>query len=565
MALDLTNNNIFLSKITNSKPQIVSTTVNNNGLNYLSSNTVSGSTKTSTVAIAPMNCIGNSKDARTKRYDKDRQSDLKVLDLPKNFSWHRVDGYRGEQLTKPQNQGMCGCCWAMSSATVISDLFVTTQVLLNNPNLSTTWCLSCAKNPQTMLGCKGGNPAALMDNLQEKGIVTESCSNYNWCLDDPTCGPASQIEKEQASQAVSNGKDFNNNLPSCGCTNDEKHYMLKIKDAENYSVGKNDVNPTPKEFQATIKTHIYEYGPVVGIYLVFQNFSAGLWAHTSHGVYLENYEYTQKGNDTVATFADPDGANSQVSADKLAGGHAIAVIGWGITDEKVKYAADKEPDYIPYWVARNSWTEDWGEGGYFKMAMYPYNKMSQFDKPVTLKDNTGKDVFQDRIYGAMTIIKIDPTLPDQLIKIPDASKNSMMQVRQNFNASDSIVQEKLVPVPANKKEKKPVQIGESKNESNTVIKKIFTFANLIWVGLAILILGIGIYFWKKYSSQEPVNVQPSVKILRTDTSGSQTVTETGKTLPEIVLPSVSPVTVSPSSMGYQRPGTFNVLGAQLYG
>ena len=131
----------------------------------------------------------------------------------------------------------------MSSATVISDLFVTTQVLLNNPNLSTTWCLSCAKNPKTMLGCKGGNPAALMDNLQEKGIVTESCSNYNWCLDDPTCGPTSQIEKEQASRAVSNGKDFNNNLPSCGCTNDEKHYMLKIKDAENYSVGKNDVNP----------------------------------------------------------------------------------------------------------------------------------------------------------------------------------------------------------------------------------------------------------------------------------------------------------------------------------
>ena len=51
MALDLTNNNIFLSKITNSKPQIVSTTVNNNGLNYLSSNTVSGSTKTSTVLV----------------------------------------------------------------------------------------------------------------------------------------------------------------------------------------------------------------------------------------------------------------------------------------------------------------------------------------------------------------------------------------------------------------------------------------------------------------------------------------------------------------------------------
>lgn len=36
------------------------------------------------------------------------------------------------------------------------------------------------------------------------------------------------------------------------------------------------------------------------------------------------------------------------------GGHAVRVIGWGVEDG------------LKYWHAANSWSTQWGEGGFFK-------------------------------------------------------------------------------------------------------------------------------------------------------------------------------------------------------
>jgi hypothetical protein len=61
--------------------------------------------------------------------------------------------------------------------------------------------------------------------------------------------------------------------------------------------------------------------------------------------------------------------------------HAVSIVGWGIA-KNVQYDNDKYGD-VPYWHCRNSWGSNWGyEGGYFKIAMYPFNKIAQFDKQV---------------------------------------------------------------------------------------------------------------------------------------------------------------------------------------
>ena len=39
------------------------------------------------------------------------------------------------------------------------------------------------------------------------------------------------------------------------------------------------------------------------------------------------------------------------------GGHAVRLIGWGV-DERGG----------PYWLAANSWSPEWGEGGFFRIA-----------------------------------------------------------------------------------------------------------------------------------------------------------------------------------------------------
>lgn len=39
----------------------------------------------------------------------------------------------------------------------------------------------------------------------------------------------------------------------------------------------------------------------------------------------------------------------------LLAAHAIAIVGWGIEEDQ------------KYWLIRNSWGADWGEGGYFRI------------------------------------------------------------------------------------------------------------------------------------------------------------------------------------------------------
>ena len=37
------------------------------------------------------------------------------------------------------------------------------------------------------------------------------------------------------------------------------------------------------------------------------------------------------------------------------GGHSVKIIGWGIEND------------VPYWLVANSWNEDWGDKGLFKI------------------------------------------------------------------------------------------------------------------------------------------------------------------------------------------------------
>merc|ERR1719305_1966675 len=40
---------------------------------------------------------------------------------------------------------------------------------------------------------------------------------------------------------------------------------------------------------------------------------------------------------------------------QLVGGHAIVIVGWGTKDG------------LPYWLIRNSWGVNWGDGGHFRI------------------------------------------------------------------------------------------------------------------------------------------------------------------------------------------------------
>lgn len=319
--------------------------------------------------------------------------------LPENFNWRENgDSNKRNNLSKPGNQMLCGSCWAISTAGIVADNHVIAETVDWQPNLSTTWCLACY--PQ--LKCQGGNPAKLFEDISKNGIATNNCIDYSWCSENEKCNGKATKHFE--------AKNFNLStiIPDCGCyDSSDKHYLYYIEPPTSISIGRGGM--TSENFFITVKKHIYKYGPVQGGYLVFKNFRSGMFTKINGGVYLETAIY----DDGELHFDE-----NQINPENYVGSHAVAVIGWGIEKNIVVDNSGTRKD-VPYWYCRNSWTEKWGDNGYFKMAMYPYNKLVQFDKTINIQTPDG-----NHVAGSIVAIKaIKPPELKTLNQISEKFRN----------------------------------------------------------------------------------------------------------------------------------------------
>lgn len=323
--------------------------------------------------------------------------------LPQNFNWRQNSGKKKDLISEPGNQMLCGSCWAISTAGIIADNHVVSGTVDWKPNLSTTWSLSCY--PQ--LQCKGGNPAKLYLDIAENGIVSNKCVDYSWCSENDTCNGKATKHFEKSKEI-----NLSSLIPTCGCYYSGKHYVYSIEEPKFVSLGKGGLNED--NFTNTIKKHIFKYGPVQGGFVVFKNFMHGIFSRINGGVYLENGVY-DKGKIQFDS--------NQTSTKNYAGSHAVAIIGWGV-EKNVTIDNNGTKKDIPYWYCRNSWSQKWGDGGYFKMAMYPHNKISQFDKTVIIK--TLKNNVQ---AGGMVMIRA--TKPPELKTLPQVKSNNLKKIHDN--------------------------------------------------------------------------------------------------------------------------------------
>lgn len=318
-------------------------------------------------------------------------SDLAAQPLEKIFNWR--DGPYNEEkgrfdpshdlrkkmalISTPGNQMLCGSCWAISTASIVGDSFVISGIVDWLPNLSTTYCLACYPQQQ----CHGGNPAKLLVDLTQGGIVSNHCIDYSWCAKDQWCnGDALHHFKQQHS---SMGKHpLNPLIPTCGCLEKGEFYKYFVDDEpgpQQLSIGMHDMKE--EKLVATIKAHIRHRGPVMGSFLVFGNFMKGYFSKgkLNKGLYLENAEYSPNGSVNY----------KPLDQNTYKGSHAVSIIGWGVEKDVQVDGSGKKQD-VPYWFVRNSWTSKWADKGYFKMPMYPVNKLSQFDKLVIINSPTGR-------------------------------------------------------------------------------------------------------------------------------------------------------------------------------
>lgn len=272
---------------------------------------------------------------------------------------------RKKNISRVQNQHLCGSCWAIGMAGCVSDIFVFSGKTTYNPDISTTYSLSCYPQSQ----CFGGNPALLALNITDSGVASNACVDYSWCKSNDKCSGSGSGHFDAQNDTLM----FNQSIPQCGCYSPSDHLLYFIRNPVTVTQQRPDEDVT-----GVIKTHIRTYGTVLAGYHVLRNFMGGNFAKT-RGVYIENVNY------------ESDDSYFLTQQSPFTGSHAVCVIGWGIEKAiRVKVNGKEEVTDVPYWYVRNSWGKEWGmDNGFFKMAMYPYNNISQFEMSVVISDSKG--------------------------------------------------------------------------------------------------------------------------------------------------------------------------------
>lgn len=316
---------------------------------------------------------------------KDRSGgSLKVdVEPPENFNGRYV--WR-KMLGPVRNQGNCGSCWAFASTDCLSmRIAIATNGRIRR-RLSPAAMVFCnlggdfeyedalnkmingepydftppifrssqreielAKSAE--LGCQGETLIGAWQYLFRFGVAEESCVPYiggyhegadlrSFNNADPNLPACSDVFGDSYDICPTNGKPVVYHrashyyyVPGAPTNIDTAEEILpgvtgnETTIAELYGKAKDTKEEEGTEYN--IRKEIYHWGPVSSGFTLHDDFMA--WDGKT-GVYKW------------------DGTSIEQ------GGHAIVIVGWGTTEDGIKY-----------WQVKNSWGPEWGDGGYFKI------------------------------------------------------------------------------------------------------------------------------------------------------------------------------------------------------
>lgn len=247
--------------------------------------------------------------------------------LPEAFNAQEQWPHCSETIGHLRNQGQCGSGWAQAAAgSMDGRLCIASKGEFAGALAWTsagyiTSCYNMKAGPFILNGCDGGNPGwalqaarkqakALTWSTATGGIPTGSESS-DTCV--PYLGFGDALPQLEGSTG---------HAPACPSTcTSPAHYQRPLADDLFYPSGA----PVQTRSLVIAKRALMEGGPIPLGFDVYDDFM----------FYGSGYY-------------------DRISAEKL-GGHAVTMIGWKLAGG------------VDYVVAINSWGEDWGEGGFFKM------------------------------------------------------------------------------------------------------------------------------------------------------------------------------------------------------
>jgi cathepsin B len=253
-------------------------------------------------------------------FSEDEYNVLDAEDIPSDFD-SRTQWSNCTVISKIRDQSSCGSCWAFGSTEAFEDRrCVATGKDTEFSTEDTAACCSGFLCGMSM-GCNGGQPSSALDWMTRSGVVTGG--DYTDIGSGSTCKPyslapcAHHVPPSTKYPACPSSEYP---TPRCEKKCSESGYQTsysedKTKASKAYSI----------DGEQKIMSDIVQFGPVSAAFTVYSDFPT-----YKSGVY-------------------------QHKTGQALGGHAIEIIGFGTESG------------TPYWLVKNSWNEEWGDGGTFKI------------------------------------------------------------------------------------------------------------------------------------------------------------------------------------------------------
>ena len=249
-------------------------------------------------------------------------SAFNMSNMPTNFTWMNVNGE--SYVTKVLNQHLpqyCGSCWAFAALSALQDrIKIARGAASAEIHLSIQHVLNCG----TAGTCNGGNAVdvyAWAHTISQSGtgIAYESVNPYYACSPGNPSGRGVTTEGFCAAEPVT---------ASTTCE--------AINVARNCATFNTPCTALSHYPNATVSA----YGVVQGEADIMREVNA----HGPVACSLDAEPLVSYTGGVLRHGRSPSRTN-----------HVVSIVGWGTEGG------------VPYWVARNSWGEPWGEMGFFKV------------------------------------------------------------------------------------------------------------------------------------------------------------------------------------------------------